>query len=152
MVPDVPQRFLSTATTKLTRVKTDAPQEHRTKPCVHECAPERLEMATSLGPLTTSFSPPAGCLASTVTWQLPNPSSTDSYFLQGRPSVARCFPDNYDPHTTAYYAPGICPSAYTAVQNREGKSFSTTEVLTCCPTQVHLRRDELKVERLLICR
>jgi hypothetical protein len=59
---------------------------------------------------------------------------TDSYFVQGQELTSACFPDNYDPHTTAVYSPGLCPSAYTPVKMREGSSLSDTEVLTCCPT------------------
>jgi hypothetical protein len=88
---------------------------------------------SSLGALTTTFSPPTWCLGTNI-WQLPNPGMTDSYFLQGQELTSACFPDNYDPHTTAVYSPGLCPSAYTPVRMREGSSLSDTGVLTCCPT------------------
>jgi hypothetical protein len=59
---------------------------------------------------------------------------TDSYFPQGQELTSACFPDNYDPHMTAVYSPGLCPSAYTPVRMQEGSSLSDTGVLTCCPT------------------
>ncbi|KAF2110951.1 hypothetical protein BDV96DRAFT_583181 [Lophiotrema nucula] len=88
----------------------------------------------SLGPLIASFSPPSGCLSPSTTWILYDQVGASSYFLQGQTSTASCFPANYDPHTTAFYSPGFCPSGYTPVGAREGKPLSTDGTQTCCPT------------------
>ncbi|PVI02888.1 hypothetical protein DM02DRAFT_699582 [Periconia macrospinosa] len=64
-----------------------------------------------------------------------------SYFLQGQTSISSCFPENYDPKTTAIYNPGVCPSGYTPARAAEEKALSTIAqapsakaTQTCCPT------------------
>ncbi|KAI4866523.1 hypothetical protein F4820DRAFT_244971 [Hypoxylon rubiginosum] len=87
----------------------------------------------SLGPLTTSFTPPADCVASSALYWV-NTAST-FYWLHGQPLQTSCFPDNYSPYQNQYYSPGICPSGYT----KACESLSTSGALatvtraTCCP-------------------
>ncbi|KAI1481238.1 hypothetical protein F4774DRAFT_407957 [Daldinia eschscholtzii] len=87
----------------------------------------------SLGPLTTSFTPPADCVASSALYWV-NTAST-FYWLHGRPGQSSCFPDDYSPYQNQYYSPGICPSGYTrACESRsiEGDTVVATRA-TCCP-------------------
>ncbi|KAI8960495.1 hypothetical protein F5Y11DRAFT_264968 [Daldinia sp. FL1419] len=86
-----------------------------------------------LGPLTTSFTPPPDCVASSALYWV-NTAST-FYWLHGRPGQSSCFPDGYSPYQNQYYSPGICPAGYT----RACESISTEEDTvvatraTCCP-------------------
>ncbi|XXG97413.1 hypothetical protein Hte_003714 [Hypoxylon texense] len=82
----------------------------------------------SLGPLTTTFAPPADCVASSALYWV-NTAST-FYWLHGRPLQTSCFPDNYSPYQNQYYSPGICPVGYTRAC--ESRSASETRA-TCCP-------------------
>ncbi|KAI0133417.1 hypothetical protein F4776DRAFT_135439 [Hypoxylon sp. NC0597] len=87
----------------------------------------------SLGPLTTSFTPPADCTASSALYWV-NTAST-FYWLHGRPGQSSCFPDNYSPYQNQYYSPGICPAGYTrACESASwgGDNIATTRA-TCCP-------------------
>ncbi|KAI1374846.1 hypothetical protein F4677DRAFT_158382 [Hypoxylon crocopeplum] len=87
----------------------------------------------SLGPLTTSFTPPADCTASSALYWV-NTVST-FYWLHGPPLQSSCFPDSYSPYQNQYYSPGICPAGYT----RACESVSTSGAVhaatraTCCP-------------------
>ncbi|KAI0852114.1 hypothetical protein F5Y00DRAFT_207366 [Daldinia vernicosa] len=87
----------------------------------------------SLGPLTTTFTPPADCVASSALYWV-NTAST-FYWLHGRPGQSSCFPDDYSPYQNQYYSPGVCPSGYT----RACESISTQDDTivatraTCCP-------------------
>ncbi|KAI2616293.1 hypothetical protein GGR54DRAFT_239257 [Hypoxylon sp. NC1633] len=90
-------------------------------------------MTMSLGPLTTSFTPPADCLTSTAIYWV-NTAST-FYWLHGQPMQSSCFPDNYSPYQNQYYSPGVCPDGYTKAcesQTTSGASFTATHA-TCCP-------------------
>ncbi|KAI1799310.1 hypothetical protein F4811DRAFT_557968 [Daldinia bambusicola] len=85
-----------------------------------------------LGPLTTTFTPPADCVASSALYWV-NTAST-FYWLQGRPGQSSCFPDDYSPYQNQYYSPGICPSGYTRAcesSSIEGDTLVTRG--TCCP-------------------
>ncbi|OTA53696.1 hypothetical protein K449DRAFT_206795 [Hypoxylon sp. EC38] len=87
----------------------------------------------SLGPLTTSFTPPADCTASSALYWV-NTAST-FYWLHGRPGQSSCFPDNYSPYQNQYYNPGICPAGYTRAcesASRGGDNIATIRA-TCCP-------------------
>ncbi|KAL7623634.1 hypothetical protein AAE478_005186 [Parahypoxylon ruwenzoriense] len=87
----------------------------------------------SLGPLTTSFTPPADCVTSSALYWV-NTQST-FYWLHGRPSQSSCFPDNYSPYQNQYYSPGICPASYTRACEAPSSSDGTMVVTraTCCP-------------------
>ncbi|KAI1410041.1 hypothetical protein F5Y13DRAFT_168865 [Hypoxylon sp. FL1857] len=87
----------------------------------------------SLGPLTTSFTPPADCTASSALYWV-NTAST-FYWLHGQPGQSSCFPDNYSPYQNQYYSPGICPAGYTRAcesASSGGDNVATTRA-TCCP-------------------
>ncbi|OTA96328.1 hypothetical protein M434DRAFT_9000 [Hypoxylon sp. CO27-5] len=87
----------------------------------------------SLGPLTTSFTPPADCTASSALYWV-NTAST-FYWLHGQPGQSSCFPDNYSPYQNQYYNPGICPAGYTRAcesASRGGDNIATIRA-TCCP-------------------
>ncbi|KAI1453501.1 hypothetical protein F4805DRAFT_443108 [Annulohypoxylon moriforme] len=87
----------------------------------------------SLGALTTSFTPPADCTASSALYWV-NTAST-FYWLHGRPGQSSCFPDSYSPYQNQYYSPGVCPVGYTraceSISTGEDNSFTTKA--TCCP-------------------
>ncbi|KAI0130880.1 hypothetical protein F4814DRAFT_147176 [Daldinia grandis] len=87
----------------------------------------------SLGPLTTSFTPPADCVASSALYWV-NTAST-FYWLHGRPGQSSCFPDDYSPYQNQYYSPGVCPSGYTRaceyISTEEDTIVATRA--TCCP-------------------
>ncbi|KAI0007537.1 hypothetical protein F4779DRAFT_591690 [Xylariaceae sp. FL0662B] len=86
----------------------------------------------SLGPLTTSFTPPADCLASTALYWV-NTAST-SYWLHGKPYQSSCFPANYSPYQDQYYTPGVCPGGYTQACGSLTSSGSALMTrTTCCP-------------------
>ncbi|OTB04057.1 hypothetical protein M426DRAFT_321155 [Hypoxylon sp. CI-4A] len=85
----------------------------------------------SLGPLTTTFSPPADCVASSALYWV-NTAST-FYWLHGQPGQSSCFPDNYSPYQNQYYSPGICPSGYTRACEEEATSTGAATKATCCP-------------------
>ncbi|KAI1084656.1 hypothetical protein F5B20DRAFT_575976 [Whalleya microplaca] len=86
----------------------------------------------SLGPLTTSFTPPADCLASTALYWV-NTAST-FYWLHGKPYQSSCFPANYSPYQSQYYRPGVCPGGYTqACGSLTGSGASIMSRAVCCP-------------------
>ncbi|KAI0181706.1 hypothetical protein GGR52DRAFT_567923 [Hypoxylon sp. FL1284] len=87
----------------------------------------------SLGPLTTSFTPPPDCVASSALYWV-NTADT-FYWLHGRPFQTSCFPENYSPFQNQYYAPGICPAGYTRACESESTSgaLATVTRATCCP-------------------
>lgn len=93
-----------------------------------------------LGPLTTVFTPPSDCLASSAVWWIYTscyvaPNCT--YQLQGHPDFRKCLPPDYMPYTTAYYSPGLCPSGYTpACTSYDSNGTVTDAVYNCCPTYV----------------
>ncbi|KAI1399133.1 hypothetical protein F4819DRAFT_430556 [Hypoxylon fuscum] len=86
----------------------------------------------SLGPLTTSFTPPADCTASSALYWI-NTANT-FYFLHGSPGQSSCFPDNYSPYQNQYYSPGICPAGYTrACESLSTSASHTATQAVCCP-------------------
>ncbi|KAI2471540.1 hypothetical protein F4781DRAFT_386588 [Annulohypoxylon bovei var. microspora] len=87
----------------------------------------------SLGPLTTSFTPPADCTASSALYWVSTASTF--YWLHGRPGQSSCFPDNYSPYQNQYYSPGVCPVGYTrgCESVSTGNDNSATTHATCCP-------------------
>ncbi|KAF2994467.1 hypothetical protein E8E13_000026 [Curvularia kusanoi] len=94
----------------------------------------------SLGPLTTTFTPPVPCVGKDNLWGIftswpDNPSFY--YMLQGPPSTLYCLPESYRYESTAYYSPGVCPSGYTpACKHTFTWSTTITETAyTCCPTE-----------------
>ncbi|KAI0132437.1 hypothetical protein BJ170DRAFT_680318 [Xylariales sp. AK1849] len=86
----------------------------------------------SLGALTTTFTPPADCLATDGLYWV-NTAST-FYWLYGKPYQTSCFPDNYAPYQNDYYSPGVCPSGYVErCQNVLDSGTATETRATCCP-------------------
>ncbi|XDG03538.1 hypothetical protein ABKA04_003153 [Annulohypoxylon sp. FPYF3050] len=87
----------------------------------------------SLGALTTSFTPPADCTASSALYWV-NTAST-FYWLHGRPGQSSCLPESYSPYQNQYYSPGVCPVGYTraceSISTGGDNSFTTKA--TCCP-------------------
>ncbi|KAI2632687.1 hypothetical protein GGS26DRAFT_87486 [Hypomontagnella submonticulosa] len=86
----------------------------------------------SLGPLTTTFTPPANCVASSALYWVK--TSSTFYWLHGQPAQSSCFPDNYSPSQDQYYSPGICPHGYTrACESVSSTGGVVTTRATCCP-------------------
>lgn len=89
----------------------------------------------SVGALTTVFTPPASCFASTNIWQVWEPEETDWYELVGPPDASGCMPSGYEVATTAFFSPGICPSGFTAASSNTATIADLTETThVCCPT------------------
>lgn len=61
---------------------------------------------SNIGPLTTPFTPPVGCL--------PSRSAIDSAFVPGGAPRPECFPAGFKTGYSqlGYYSPGICPVSY----------------------------------------
>ncbi|KAK0654756.1 hypothetical protein B0T16DRAFT_287022, partial [Cercophora newfieldiana] len=91
---------------------------------------------TRIGPLTTTFSAPPHCSASSGLhisqlvapdggWWAEGPLQTDPY---------DCFPESYNPTIKNFYSPGFCPQGYTPGCTSKNTVASLTEtVYTCCP-------------------
>ncbi|KAI0827818.1 hypothetical protein F5Y06DRAFT_302425 [Hypoxylon sp. FL0890] len=93
----------------------------------------------SIGPLTTTFTPPADCLSQGVGIARYSTAESYNYYLTAGPSHSTCFPSSSFPVLSSYYSPGICPYGYSAACSyRNTYSFgSTTETtVTCCPTSL----------------
>jgi hypothetical protein len=97
----------------------------------------------SIAALTTVFTPAPSCLAPTNIWQIyascPLVGFNCYYLIQGPPSQSNCFPGGYEPTSTAYYSPGICPQGYTPACSQANPTGSVTVTTqTCCPRFVLL--------------
>jgi hypothetical protein len=91
--------------------------------------------------LTTSFTPPASCLASSFTMA---PEGSDFTNTGDWKAVIRgidpsCYPQNFygihgDESTLVpYFSPGFCPAGYVTIsQNTNTGATDTTA--TCCPS------------------
>ncbi|KAK3315777.1 hypothetical protein B0H66DRAFT_270756 [Apodospora peruviana] len=97
-----------------------------------------------LGPLTTTFTPPASCASSTGIHIVatycgpddPNPAGC-VYWAEGPIQPAtECYPPKHNPTVRRYYSPGLCPSGYTpGCTSRAIVETTVTETIyTCCPT------------------
>ncbi|KAI9741300.1 MAG: hypothetical protein M1834_003017 [Cirrosporium novae-zelandiae] len=90
-----------------------------------------------IGPLTTTFSPPTGCL-STIT----SPYGSPNLYLAKTGEIIdpNCYPTDYT--TDDIYSPGFCPSGWSSActpLDTDGSpyfTFSATSVSVyqCCPT------------------
>ncbi|KAK4144118.1 uncharacterized protein C8A04DRAFT_11845 [Dichotomopilus funicola] len=90
---------------------------------------------TAVGPLTTTFTPPASCIATDPqlyqVW-----SRTSSSYVAGPLFTAdsNCFPKSYNPVPTNYYSPGWCPHGYTiACSTLASTGIETETAAVCCP-------------------
>ncbi|KAF2149652.1 hypothetical protein K461DRAFT_271218 [Myriangium duriaei CBS 260.36] len=91
----------------------------------------------NLGPLTTTFTPGAGCSHSTGLYAMISCGTTCEWWVEGPLSLAipNCFPARYTQFLSHYYSPGICPSGYTVACTSTNEAASVSEtVQTCCPT------------------
>lgn len=102
------------------------------------------------GPLTTTFTPPSTCLATTTVHVLgymlaPSAQSSDYYIGLWPPDLPGylidttsnpCIPPAPTPvplYQPFYYSPGICPSSYTPAIPLAVQKPSATAWL-CCPS------------------
>ncbi|KAH8901520.1 hypothetical protein GQ53DRAFT_757144 [Thozetella sp. PMI_491] len=70
----------------------------------------------------------AQCVAGTVA------AGCYYYQLGVSTSTSDCFPSGWEPTSTAYFSPGICPSGYTTACSSVVSSGAATETrATCCP-------------------
>lgn len=79
-----------------------------------------------IGPLTTTFTPPARCFTDFNV-------ESGSLFL-GNPAQSDCYPSGFSAALSAsgYYAPAVCPSGYyTACAAINSQSLFEG---VCCPT------------------
>jgi len=94
--------------------------------------------------LTTTFTQPPDCLTTTpvhITWTTGcRYGGTECpYVIEGPrlPEQPSCFPSGFNPTTTAYFSPGLCPSGYTPACTELNSAATITEtVYTCCPELV----------------
>jgi hypothetical protein len=79
-------------------------------------------MATYLGPLTATFTPPSSCLNVNTFYR---ESGVEAVKILDAPE---CFPPNYV--STGYYSPGFfCPVGYMGYTQNDGVETS----VNCCP-------------------
>ncbi|KXX76185.1 Gag polyprotein [Madurella mycetomatis] len=89
---------------------------------------------TSIGALTTTFTPPGDCAASTGI-HIVGCGDGCVWWAEGPLGAAHCYPSSYNPSIDHYYSPGICPSGYTpACTSRRSIAQVTETIQTCCPT------------------
>jgi hypothetical protein len=89
---------------------------------------------TSLGALTTAFTAPASCAASTGI-HIVGCGDACIWWAEGPLNADDCYPPNYNPSLGNYYTPGVCPSGYTpGCTSRRTAGQVTETVQTCCPT------------------
>lgn len=83
----------------------------------------------NLGPLTTTFTPPADCL---TTWY-----AMSNHLELGLPSRTDCLPPGFtggEYRTSRFYSPGVCPDLYTAAQSFDlWWTASGAHGVHCCP-------------------
>jgi len=106
------------------------------------------DMATStfVVPLTTTFTPPPSCLASTYSVA---PYGRDSITVEYDNYAAVrgmdpiCYPGNFylirttdsaGESAAQYYSPGFCPASYITATIGSGLSGATDTTVTCCPS------------------
>ncbi|KIW01122.1 uncharacterized protein PV09_07409 [Verruconis gallopava] len=81
-------------------------------------------MATFLGPLTTTFTPPASCLDVSFFYRDYNSAAVKLL------DAPECFPSSYV--SSGFYSPGLfCPSGYHGYTENDGAETS----INCCPSQ-----------------
>lgn len=87
----------------------------------------------SLGPFTTSFTPPSGCLGTDSLYWIKTSSSF--YWLSGEPYTSSCFPSGYKTSTASYFTPAPeCPVSYTVACSTTVSAGAVTETRAgCCP-------------------
>lgn len=84
----------------------------------------------NLGPLTTTFTPPSGCLRG---WH-----EIESGLGIGEEVGLQCFPPNLFV-TAGYYSPGLCPASYVADKTMSSRWTSPGETgYHCCPSYVYV--------------
>ncbi|KAJ5606026.1 hypothetical protein N7510_008807 [Penicillium lagena] len=84
--------------------------------------------ATPPLPLTTTFTPPRGCLHDL--WAAMSGGST--WMNLGPINTAECLPSGWAP--ASYFSPGVCPSGYAiASKSTAGSGTATQTIATCCP-------------------
>ncbi|KAL8369751.1 hypothetical protein RB595_000202 [Gaeumannomyces hyphopodioides] len=96
-------------------------------------------MATNIGPLTATFTPPAGCLEQiygTATTETRGTATTGhKWHILGGTSAGDCYPQNFIPGPTAYYSPGVCPSGWAMASSTAEMVQTLTESrAVCCPS------------------
>ncbi|KAK1828764.1 hypothetical protein QBC39DRAFT_312337, partial [Podospora conica] len=89
----------------------------------------------SLGPLTTTFTPPATCTASFADFYQ-QPAVGGDY--AGPLRTSDCFPPNYASARTAFFSPAsICPYGFVSACGRvttTAESAAPETIITCCPS------------------
>jgi hypothetical protein len=107
-----------------------------------------------IGPLTTTFTPPASCIISEA---ITTGNGNSTLFLSqslfnngpsGAPSIHReCFPEKYPHDESFYYSPGICPSGWVLNTSPGVQQLFATPSLSgetigiCCPTRYTYKTD-----------
>ncbi|KAN0076383.1 hypothetical protein V8E54_006525 [Elaphomyces granulatus] len=92
-------------------------------------------MSQAVPALTTTFVPPSSCLTDTYLYDI-TPNQPYPYFYNlGPPDTSNCFPSGWEPTTTAYFSPGVCPLGYNiACSNYNSIGTLTETTATCCPS------------------
>jgi len=87
----------------------------------------------SVPALTTIFTPASSCLYEMAQF---DGSSFGTLLLGPDPTPTECYPKGWQPVSTFYFSPGICPSGFTTACTTSLISSSgqvTETVATCCP-------------------
>jgi hypothetical protein len=87
-------------------------------------------------PLTTAFTPPNGCLDTTIyngdeVYYLGITIPPDP-FAGGAHPISSCYPPNFNP--TATYSPGICPSGWAIACGAPKQPGNGITAALCCPS------------------
>jgi hypothetical protein len=92
--------------------------------------PPIIATMSSVLALTTTFVPSSSCLTDIYMY---NPGGS-RFFSLGPPDVSDCFPSGWEPATTAYFSPGVCPQGYGIACSSYNSIDTLTETIaTCCP-------------------
>lgn len=86
--------------------------------------------------LTTTFVPASSCLTDVYLYYTSLKSQTHPYYFYslGPPDTSDCFPSGWEPVTTTYFSPGVCPHGYdVACSNYNFIGTLTETIATCCP-------------------
>lgn len=96
-----------------------------------------LASVTSPPTLTTTFSPSDFC---TNDIHRVNDTQYEGFFfdhLGPLTSTSACFPSSWEPGTSVYFSPGLCPAGYETACSSLVSLGSVTETrATCCPQYV----------------
>ncbi|KAH8658095.1 hypothetical protein BX600DRAFT_63225 [Xylariales sp. PMI_506] len=93
-------------------------------------------MTVTIGPLTTTFTPPASCTNDFTNYYQMWTGDLGVFDIAGPYTTESCFPSGYNPARSEYYSPGICPAGYKTACSSVDTNGVTA--VTCCPPYVFI--------------